>query len=70
MKRVMGRIERILGSFQRSEMGELKKIYRQNRVVHFGVECLCVLLGEENSEDKTVNRLLADPNLLMRMKDA
>ena len=49
MKKVMVRIEKIVGSFQRSEMGELKKIHRQNKVVHFGVECLCILLGEDNS---------------------
>lgn len=32
---------------QRTEMGELKKIYKNSKIVSFGLECLCLLLGEE-----------------------
>lgn len=47
MKKVMSNVERIVMSIQRSEMSELKKIYKNNRVVSFGLECLCLLFNEE-----------------------
>ena len=67
MKKVMGKIEKIVSSMQRSEMGEMKKIYKNSRFVAFGLECLCLLLGEEPIE-KSINKILADPNLMMKMK--
>ena len=67
MKKVMSSIEKIVSSMQRSEMSEMKKIYKNSRVVGFGLECMCLLLGEEPSE-KAINKILADPNLMMKMK--
>ena len=52
---------------QRAEMSELKKIYKSSQIVSFGLECLCILLGEEPTE-KSINKILADPNLMMKMK--
>lgn len=54
-------------SMQRSEMSQLKKIYKNNKIVTFGLECLCVLFKEKPSE-KAINKIMADPNLMMKMK--
>ena len=67
MKKVMQNIEKIVASMQRSEMSEMKKIYKNSRVVGFGLECLCLLFKEETNE-KGINKILADPNLMMKMK--
>lgn len=48
IKTVLSKIERIVSSFQRTELSELKKVFKANLVVYFGVECLCILLGEDN----------------------
>lgn len=68
MEKVLRKIEKIVSSFQRTELGEFKKIYKTNKLIYFGAECLCILLGEESVDEKSINRILADPNLLMRMK--
>jgi hypothetical protein len=45
MEKVLKKIEKIVSSFQRTELGEFKKIYKQNKLIYFGAECLCILLG-------------------------
>lgn len=45
MKKTMENISKIVGSMQRTEMSELKKIYKSSEIVSFGLECLCILLG-------------------------
>ncbi len=47
LKKMMENISKIVGSMQRAEMSELKKIYKSSQIVSFGLECLCILLGEE-----------------------
>ncbi len=37
MKKLMEGIEKIVGSMQRTEMSELKKIYKNSKVVSFGL---------------------------------
>jgi len=31
-------------------MSELKKIYKTNKLVEFGLECLCILLKEKDDD--------------------
>lgn len=37
IKTVLSKIERIVSSFQRTELSELKKVFKANLVVYFGV---------------------------------
>lgn len=37
MKKMMSNIQKIVGSMQRTEMGELKKIYKNSKIVSFGL---------------------------------
>lgn len=49
IKSTLRKIEKIISSFQRTEMGELKKVYKMSKITYFGVQCLCILFKEEDS---------------------
>jgi|JI6StandDraft_1071083.scaffolds.fasta_scaffold10769_7 dynein heavy chain len=63
----MDRLERSLNNLSRHEFGEIKKLYTTHSILKFSLECLAILQHYETTPT-AINIMLADPNLLMKLK--